>query len=80
MLTQDIQAALRHAHYEMWPEDGTFVGTIPGFQGVWSKAKTLEECRAELQEVLEDWMLVGLRHSHTLPVVAEIDLNVRDVT
>lgn len=79
MLTQYVQAAMRHAHYEMWAEEDAFVGTIPGFQGVWSKAKTLEECRTELQEVLEDWMLVGLRHGHMLPVVDDIDLNVRDV-
>ena len=60
-------------------EDGTSFGRIPGFQGVWANAPTAEECRAELQEVLEDWLLVGLRLGHELPVVSGIDLNVKPV-
>jgi len=79
VLTDYIQAAMRHAHYEIWPEDGTIFGTIPGFRGVGANAGTLEECRGELQEVLEDWILVALRRGHALPVVDDIDLNVRDV-
>jgi hypothetical protein len=33
--------------------DGTYFGEVPGFRGVWANANTLEECRKELQEVLE---------------------------
>lgn len=36
---------------------------------------TLEECKDELLSVLEDWILVGLRFGHPLPVVGSIDLN-----
>lgn len=69
MLTEYIQAALRGAKYEILPEDQTFYGNIPGFQGVWANADTLEACREELCEVLEDWIVLGLRLGHSLPVV-----------
>jgi hypothetical protein len=39
----------------------------------------LDGCREELREVLEDWILVGLRTHHRLPVVDGIDLNIADV-
>jgi hypothetical protein len=38
-------------------------------------ASTLHECEIELRSVLEDWILVGLKLKHTLPVIADIDLN-----
>jgi len=79
MLTDYIRAAMRHAKYELLPESGTYYGSIPDFQGVWANASTLEDCRQELQEVLEDWMLLSLRHGHRLPVVDGLDLNAKDV-
>jgi hypothetical protein len=36
---------------------------------------TLRECENELRSVLEDWILVGLKLGHKLPVLASIDLN-----
>jgi predicted RNase H-like HicB family nuclease len=75
MLTEYIRAAMRHAHYEILPESGTIFGNIPGLDGVWAEADTLEACREELQEVLEDWIMHGLRMGHPLPVVDGIDLN-----
>ena len=75
MLTTYIQAAMRRAQYEILG-DQSFYGHIPGFQGVYANATTLEECRQELQEVLEGWIVLGLRLSHTLPVVDGISLAV----
>ncbi|MBI4672876.1 MAG: type II toxin-antitoxin system HicB family antitoxin [Chloroflexi bacterium] len=75
MLTAYIRAAMRHAKYEIL-EDGTFFGTIPGFQGVLANQATLEECRDELQSVLEDWILLGLRFGDSLPVVDGLDLEI----
>ena len=56
--------------------DGTFYGDIPGFQGVYSNAQTLEACREQIQEVLEGWIVLGLRLGHTLPIVDGIALGV----
>lgn len=77
MLTAYINAAMASAYYELLPEDKTFYGEIPGLQGVWANAETLEACRQELQEVLEDWLLVGLRLGHAIPVLDQIDLNAK---
>lgn len=76
MLTEYIRAAMRRARYEILPDDSTFYGEIPGFQGVYANAKTLEECHEELQEVLEGWIILSLRLGHSLPVVDDIDLTV----
>lgn len=74
MLTKYIQSAMHQATYEIL-EDSTFYGEIAGFQGVYANAETLEACRDLLQEVLEGWIILGLRLQHQLPVVNQIDLN-----
>ncbi len=45
MLTEYIRAAMRQAKYEILPDDNTFYGEIPGFQGMWANEPSLEECR-----------------------------------
>ena len=76
MLTEYIESALRHAHYELM-ENGRFFGSIPPCRGTWAEGTTLEECREELKGALECWILVGLRHGDTLPVIDGIDLNTK---
>lgn len=78
MLSRYIQAAMRRAKYKIL-EDGTYYGEIPGFSGVFANADTLEDCRGQLQEVLEDWILLGVRLGHELPVVDSIRLVVEAV-
>lgn len=73
MLLEYIRQAMRLARYEIL-SDGTYYGEIPGFEGLWAQAVTLEECREELQSSLEDWLILGLRLGHPLPVVAGIKL------
>ncbi|MUL39446.1 type II toxin-antitoxin system HicB family antitoxin [Gloeocapsopsis dulcis] len=75
MLTEYIQAAMHRAEYEFLEDDDTFVGKIPECQGVWANADTLEACRDELQEVLEEWVALGLQMGHPLPVIDGIDLS-----
>lgn len=65
MLTVYIQKALRKAHYEIL-DDGTFYAEIAGFPGVFANDESLEACREQLQEVLEGWILLGLRMGHRL--------------
>ena len=48
---------MRRAKYEILEDDGMFYGSIPELQGVWANADTLEECREELESVLEGWLL-----------------------
>ncbi|PIZ01159.1 HicB family protein [bacterium (Candidatus Gribaldobacteria) CG_4_10_14_0_8_um_filter_33_9] len=51
---------LKTARYKFL-KDGSYFGEIPGLKGVWTNAKNLEDCRKELQEVLEDWLLLKIR-------------------
>jgi len=79
MLTRYIRAAMHRATYEILPDDGSFYGEIPGFDGVYANTKTLETCREELEEVLEKWMLLRVSKHLPLPVVNGIELAVKDV-
>ena len=74
MLTEYLAHAMRQAHYELM-ENGRFFGSIPPCQGAWGEGATLEECREELAEALEAWIVTGLRHGDRLPVIDGIDLN-----
>ena len=69
MFTSYLRAALRKAKYEILPDDATFYGEVPGFQGVYANAPTLEGCREELEEVLEEWILFRVSRNLQLPVV-----------
>ncbi|MBX0330473.1 hypothetical protein K2Z83_22725 [Oscillochloris sp. ZM17-4] len=75
MLTDYIQAAMRRATYEILEDNEGFYGEIPGLQGVWGNATTLEGCREALQDSLEDWIVFRLRRGLEVPVLNEIDLN-----
>jgi predicted RNase H-like HicB family nuclease len=73
MLTDYIHVAMRNATYEILP-DNTFYGEIPDLPGVYANAAALDDCRKELQEVLEGWIVLGLWLGHTLPVVDGVAL------
>jgi predicted RNase H-like HicB family nuclease len=77
MLTDYVNAAMRKAKYKLLNRREGFFGVIPGFKGVWSNAQSLEVCRDELREVLEDWILVRVRLGLELPITGGIDLNER---
>jgi predicted RNase H-like HicB family nuclease len=77
MLTKYLQAAMEHARYEILSDDGTYYGEIPECPGVYANAATLEECRSELAEVLEDWLLFRIYKNLRLPKIDGIELIVK---
>lgn len=77
MLTAYIEAAMRKANYEILPDGEGYFGKIEGIDGVWANAETLEACRQELRQVLEEWLLLGLRNAHDIPPMDGIDLKVK---
>lgn len=79
MLTEYISAAMRKAHYELLPDDKLYYGEISQFEGVYATAGTLEECREELQAVLEDWLLLSIYKNLPIPVVENISLEIKNV-
>lgn len=78
MLTRYLRAALHRAAYKAL-DDGSFFGEIPGFDGVWANANTLEACREELEEVLEEWILFRVSRQLPLPTVDNIELRICEV-
>ena len=74
VLTDYVSQLMGHALYDKL-EDGSFARRIPQCKGVIAFGATLRQCEDELRSTLEDWILVGLKLGHPLPVVAEIDLN-----
>jgi len=79
MLTHYIRAALHQAKYEILTDDGSFYGEIPGFDGVYANAVTLESCREELEEVLEEWILFRVSKNLPVPLAGGIELVVKEV-
>jgi predicted RNase H-like HicB family nuclease len=76
MLTAYIQAAMNHASYELLPDGEGYYGHIPELSGVWANAETLEHTRMELQEVLEDWLVLGLARRDPIPPLDGIEIAV----
>jgi predicted RNase H-like HicB family nuclease len=68
ILSDYLDCALAQAEYDKL-EDGTFFGRIPSCKGVVAIAANLRECEDELRSVLEDWVLVGLKLGHDLPIM-----------
>jgi len=75
MLTEYIQCALAHGEYKQL-DDRTWFAEIPGFEGVWANATSVEACRAELAEVLEEWLLLKIHDHDPIPVIDGHDLTI----
>lgn len=76
MLSQYIQAAMCKAKYELLEGNEGFYAEIPGFQGVWANAPTLEGCREDLAGALETWILFRVSRGMTVPAVGKHKLDV----
>jgi hypothetical protein len=78
MITDYIREAMAVALYEYVTEadESAFVfGSIPALPGVWCSEPTYPDCQRELQSTLEDWLILGLRLGHPIPIMGNIDLN-----
>jgi predicted RNase H-like HicB family nuclease len=73
MLTRYIQAAMKRTRYKTLP-DGTCFGSIPGLAGVWANERSPEDCRAVLQEVLEEWLVLKIRDNDPIPRIGRVSL------
>jgi len=76
MITKYIEQALAKARYEAL-EDGSFCATVPGLRGVLAVGQGVEECRAQLAEVIEEWILVRVARGLDVPRVGGITVRVR---
>ncbi|HNT34220.1 MAG TPA: type II toxin-antitoxin system HicB family antitoxin [bacterium] len=80
MLSKYLEASMKHAHYELLEEDGSYYGEISLCPGVYANAQTLEACREELASVLEDWLLFRIHKNLSIPVIDGLELTVKKET
>jgi len=66
MITAYLREAMHRARYKTL-EDGTYYGCIEELPDVWASAASLEECRGELESVVEDSLLLILSWGIALP-------------
>ena len=74
ILSDYVESAMSSATFDKL-DDGTFAGRVPPCQGVVAFGTTLVECQRLLQSTLDDWLLLGLRLGHDIPVHAGLNLN-----
>ena len=79
MLTNYISSAMKYAHYEILEDDKSYYGEVKECPGVYANAKTLEECRNELEQTLEDWVLFRVAKNLPIPAIDGIELSVKEV-
>jgi len=75
MLLQYIQAALEFAHYEVIKDEEPFYGEVPPLEGVWATGKTLEQCRRNLTEAIEDWVLFSVAKGLPIPALGQVAIH-----
>jgi predicted RNase H-like HicB family nuclease len=71
LISQYIEAALSRARYEIIEDEEPYYGEVPELEGVWATGKTLEECRRNLAEVIDGWLVVRLRRGLDIPPIGE---------
>jgi len=71
LITQYIEAALSRATYEIIEDEEPYYGEVPELEGVWATGKTLEECRRNLAEVIDGWLVVRLRRGLDIPSIGD---------
>ncbi|MDP1715401.1 MAG: type II toxin-antitoxin system HicB family antitoxin [Anaerolineales bacterium] len=74
MIHEYIETALRHAHYEIIKDEQPYYGEVPELQGVWATGKSLEECRQNLTEVVDGWVLVRLARGLPIPPIGKMQI------
>jgi predicted RNase H-like HicB family nuclease len=66
MFSEYIGAALRLAKYETL-ENGSYMATVEGLRGVIATGETIEKCREDLIEVIEEWIAIRLQRGFAIP-------------
>jgi len=62
----------------MIDDEEPYYGEVPELRGVWATGNTLEECRKNLKEVIEGWLVISIKKGLPIPQLG--DLVVEDVT
>lgn len=76
MISRYVTKASERAEYSLL-EDRTFAATVRGLRGVIATGATLEACRRELVEVIEEWVLVRVARGLSVPALGKAVVRIR---
>jgi predicted RNase H-like HicB family nuclease len=79
VIRQYVETALRKARYEKL-RDGTFYGEVPRLRGVLATGASLEACRDQLAEVVEEWVLVRVARGLSVPPLGKAVVRVKQAS
>jgi len=74
MIIEYIEEALKRARYEIIKDEEPYYGEVKELPGVWATGKTLEECRENLKEVIEDWIIISLKKNLPIPKLGSYEI------
>ena len=69
MITGYSISALKQAKYKTIESAEPFYGEVPGWEGVSATGKSLEECRNNLEKVINGWLVVQLKRGFVIPPI-----------
>ena len=75
LITEYIEAALERARYEIIDDEEPYYGEVPELPGVWATGKTLERCRRNLAEAIEDWLLFSIAKGLPIPALGQVAIH-----
>ena len=76
MIRRYVDEALRRARYDKLA-DRTYYGEVPSLRGVVATGRTLEACREELGEVVEEWVLARVAQGLSVPPLRNVTVRVK---
>ena len=76
MIRNYLDEALKRAKYTEL-EDGAYAAEVRGLKGIVATGRTLESCRAQLQEVVEEWILVRVARGLGIPALGGVRIRIR---
>jgi predicted RNase H-like HicB family nuclease len=74
MLIEYVEEALRRTRYEIIDDEEPYYGEIEELRGVWATGKTLEECRNNLKDVIEGWILLSIKRGLPIPKLGNFEI------
>jgi predicted RNase H-like HicB family nuclease len=69
MFSEYMAMALKKAQYKIIDDEYPYFAEVPELDGVWATGKTIEDCRNELIEVIEEWIVARLQRGLSIPTI-----------
>ena len=76
MLIEYIEEALNRAHYEIIEDVEPFYAEVKELPGVWASGTTLEECRKNLRDTIEGWIILSIKKELPIPKLGNISIDI----